>query len=913
MSAPSQPDSPLQPDSPSRARRRRTRTKPGALLGPWLHQIPSERLALFSLAFLLFGSVLSLGTVHVPTLLVLTAAGGLAAGLALLQRQFLWTPAGLLALGLALFNLLQALPLPLSWLSVLSPQASAIWASVSSPWEGSPPRFASLSLEPGASLVEALRFCLYALVFSFAAQVGRQRGLLFLLQLVFASACTVAAIALLHGLSHARLVYGLYDPSFTPGRWTLSPLINPNNLSGYLNLGIFAGIGLLWQSREARTRWLSGLGVALLIGQSFLSASRGGVFSMLLGQLALLILYPLAQRSARFWKRRRPRRIHWPVFLTLGAGLGLGLLGAQQATWEGLQEESLEKLSVVQWSLPLLRDFAFTGIGAGAFETVFPAYRVTSETVLWAHPENFILGWLCSWGLIVGSLALLGFTWIFRPSRLGTFQSVAAACATLGAGVFLVQNLADLAFDVPGALVGLVALLGGLWGAQQGGAPTGGAQPDTGSPSSRRARAASTQVELPSSSRALPTRVTAPQSLFSPRLRLFASLLFVLVGLSSWFGSAWLGRHTGYLDRQRLEQLYYRTPFQVADQRELFSTQLQAALLRHPADPYLPRLGALASLASRQNPFPWLARTLEREPRQGAAHLLLAEVLQERGAHSQALLHLRWAAQYQISLAGRAAQLAVQWTSDPAELRRIIPPTPPEAVTVLLGLAHQLSAIEIREQRAAFLQEALQLDPTNAQVRAALLNDLIRDLKAPHPPCDSQREHCLAQAEQHLQVLRAHPSKQVDEVQLTGRYLEAADRVEEALSYLDQHCQRKQPHCLRTLIQLSAQHDHDFTDAVQSYLALSCVQQKSCVAARLWVGDLYARKKQWHLAHGHYRSAAEVFSAPEAWLRVAEAAKHLGSRSQMLDAWQRALRSQEKPDPQLKARIEELKRQMLLE
>ncbi|MEO7329767.1 MAG: hypothetical protein ABI193_14400, partial [Minicystis sp.] len=160
------------------------------------------------------GSALAVGSVHTGTLLLvaLVVLSALAleiyAGLVTpgARRPSLSLPAGILG-ALALYCLLQAVPLPFALLRVVAPANADVWARALLPFgELDPPRWASLSLDPGASLVEALRWATYTAVFVTATSISARRGAAWGVSLVFLSAVLAALTTVGHGLAGATKV-----------------------------------------------------------------------------------------------------------------------------------------------------------------------------------------------------------------------------------------------------------------------------------------------------------------------------------------------------------------------------------------------------------------------------------------------------------------------------------------------------------------------------------------------------------------------------------------------------------------------------------------------------------------------------------------------------------------------------------
>src|SRR5690606_6061809 len=111
----------------------------------------------------------------------------------------------------------------------------------------------------------------------------------------------VAVVTLAHGLMGAEKVYGFVERSFDDSQWALSPLINSNNLTGYLNLGFFSGASLLVAKRSASRRATIALGMAMMAGLSLTSGSRGALGTWMLGVLSVGIISVVRLR-------RSPRR-----------------------------------------------------------------------------------------------------------------------------------------------------------------------------------------------------------------------------------------------------------------------------------------------------------------------------------------------------------------------------------------------------------------------------------------------------------------------------------------------------------------------------------------------------------------------------------------------------------------------------
>src|SRR5690606_28079277 len=122
---------------------------------------------------------------------------------------------------------------------------------------------------------------------------------------------------------------------------------------------------------------------------------------------------------------------------------------------------------------------------------------------------------------------------------------------------------------------------------------------------------------------------------------------------------------------------------------------LRAALLRHPGDAFLPRLGALAAVHTpERNPLPWAARALQRDRQSGHTHLLLAELLAQRRNPAQALLHLRLGAEADSSLSAPMARRALAWSERRQQAVWRAVPAGVAGTPMLVALARSLDPVE---------------------------------------------------------------------------------------------------------------------------------------------------------------------------------------------------------------------------
>lgn len=820
-------------------RRRRRRKRQRVVARGWL-EAHSSKLGVGLLAAVVAGSALAIGTVHVVALLAVApfalAAGALALATERLSLARLPAPVWLM-IALALYCVLQAIPLPIAIVQSVAARNAIVWRGSLELVGDAGARFFPVSLDPGATLVEALKWTCYASVFAVAAFVARERGLHSILAIVFGSALAVALITLAHRATGATRLYGLYKPEFAAPPFALAPLLNANNLAGYLNLGAFAGMGLVVARDAKRPRWLLALGVSVVVAVSSLSASRGGWLSLLMG-VPLLVF---ALRRTRGSLQGQRRRVLIGLQLgALGCGLALFLLGATENVWKGLHEESLKKLDLLNWSRPLIAQHPWVGVGRGAFETAFPAYRGDFGHHIYAHAENFVAQWCSEWGLPVALLALGAFVWMFRPRALDLRHSASATSAYVGVVVLLAHNLVDLALEVASVSIALAAVLGGLWGAS-------------------RSRA------VPK----LPDRLPFPAG--SAAVALLGTALIGLVVVH--------GTHSAVDDRAELGHAVATSGAspRTADVGDLLGN-IKSAIRRHPADPFLPMLGAVVLARTGGNALPWIARAIERDAMEGRPHMLLAYILATHGARDQALLETKLAVERDSALSAPGSLLVLGISHSFDELLRAVPPGTAGA-NFLVSLARRVKRVP--ELRAKLLEEAMRRDADFETAAVLRADDLLTDLAARSGACGGQqRPTCIARVQRICDALARAPHPSDKSVVIHARLLMTDGNLAEAQRVLAKGCLLEPDYAdcwrLRVLaVPLDAPPDA-LNALANAYLDIACRKSRECSATAMWLGDQLARHRDWRGAARMYERSARESGSKAAWQRTANAASRAG-------------------------------------
>jgi len=808
---------------------------------PFLQRLEqASRAQLFLLgafAAVVAGSALAIGSVHLEVQVALALAAGLLLWVAISHRLLVLPfPVWVLS-ALALWTLLQTVPLPSSIAEQLIPHQVDNWQRAFYPFRVPAPSGVSIAFDRAGAHREALIWVAYACLFAVAASLGRIFGKRIGVIIVFLSGILVAATTLAHGLVGAEKLFGFYSSPYIGGRWGASPFINPNNLSGYLNLATFCGIALVLSRRFTPYSVAVAVCTGLTMGVSILTASRGGVVTLALGLLAL----PIMSR----WLRKTPQPqkskfLSWIPGLAIAGGALLAILGARQETRDELFQFSSDKFRIFKWSFPLIEDHFWLGIGRGSFETVFPRYQRSLGAHIYSYAENFVVQWASEWGVPICVATLFACLWLGRRLAPAARRDPVVAVALLGVLVLAVHNFVDLALEVPAVMIAVCAVCAPVLGALTQG---------------QRRESISWIKSLP------------PLGLL-----IFA----VVLATATWAEPAASAR-------ERLHLLSEDLKAQRIGQ-QAFKAQLLSATELYPADPYFPLLGAIVALRSRESPMPWINVVLEKDPMNSRPHILAAQYLASRNQRRQALLELREATLRERDYLGPIAQQLAALHPSLDEAMAVAPEGPVGAMLIFhLSSILQTAHLDLA---AKLVANATRLDPTNPAYRLRIAS-LILDLPPAQRPaslCAALSERaCVDRARAALRKAEALGARREEVVPLEAALLAVADGPAAAEGFLAKQCagQAVPTQCLWRRLVFAFQTDN--ADRIQSatdaYLAFQCAVDTDCALANDWIGNTFASRENW-LAALDYRSRA-VKLAPTSgrWLAFAEAAQRAGQTS----------------------------------
>lgn len=799
------------------------------LASGWASQQWRARLGRWLLATAILLSALGLGALHTPLLAAVAVLATTATALLWYDAEPLEPrPAATVLFAVAVFLIawtcVQLIPLPRGLLASIASENADVWWRCLSPLREDGPSVATISLDPTATRVQTLRGVTYLVVFVGALRVARrQEGVAFLERALLVSTVAIAGAALMHPVLGARKVFGLYEPSETLAYDVhhIAPLLNTNHLSAYVNIGAVLAFASVLERREALPRPPAVVIVLLLGATTVWTLSRGGIASMLLGLLVVAMFVLGARRS------RRARAAGSAALVAVAVGGGVVfLLSVFDEARAKFAHNDLSKLRLVQNAFELARSHPFFGVGRGAFEATFPRVRTGTGYWLFTHPENVIAQWVTEWGAPVAMVSMLAIAWALRPrTPLARSRPPAGPWAALVA--VAVHNLVDFSSEVPGVTIALAVCAAMVTGGTGGGKPV----PHRGSGWARRPNLLALGLGGATLCSIACTLPFSERELYNEQ-RVFRDL---------------------GLDRTM--------------KRETFHEHAREAMLRHPADPYFPFVGAVRATITRdESVIPWAGRALERSPVYGRVHLLLARSLFVKNP-SQARLEYRITCIQDDRLCALDETLRLVGSyEDAMELA-------PDGARGLLVLGHLASRLDarlpasvVRIDREITARDPRALGPVQRAAARAL-----GDVKDAEPWCidpstnSGVRRACVADGLEAASRLRASSPEKCEGHALTAELRVSAGEIDAGFAELDRSLEgvTERSPCARRLVGLAVQIGNNvrIDAALERLLKLGCEAPAECVNNLKFAADIESSR-------GSHRRALALMK--RAWERAPE-------------------------------------------
>ncbi|WLD15031.1 O-antigen ligase family protein [Planctellipticum variicoloris] len=389
-----------------------------------------------------------------------------------------WIPAPGLGLGLAggLVLLLQILPLPASWLTVISPAQAEVlplWSAESGARLGLA-AWNCISFAPGETRSSLVIYGACLAVFATTVQGLRTSDDVFrLLRLAAGISLGMAAFGVLQYATANRKFYWIFEnPDLSTTYYATGSFFNRNHFAQFVVLGI--GPAIAWLAMQFKHRERTGrealppaasplplalLGSALAIGvlAVLLSLSRAGTVSML---IAVVVASVGLIRCG--WIP-----IRTGLALAAVTGVVCGVFSLTSSELLGSRFALLDengRYAIWQTNLAVAERFPWFGTGAGTHvDAHYLELEPRSDGREFVHAESSLLEVASETGLAgasIGAVALLTcLWWCAVVLRRGESEARAAACGILASLLATAAHAAvDFVWHTPACLLMVVLL-----------------------------------------------------------------------------------------------------------------------------------------------------------------------------------------------------------------------------------------------------------------------------------------------------------------------------------------------------------------------------------------------------------------------------------------------------------------------
>ena len=370
------------------------------------------------------------------------------------------------ALDLALFGtigavILQLVPVPPGWLHTLSPAAAVVDRAIHfdsrTGWQ-------PLSLNPPetaiALLVDLLALAAFWIIRNAVAGSGMRTFVRTILGIgLVVSVVAIVGAAIKSPTSH--LVYGLFEPT-DPAARPYGPFVNRNEMATWVLLALplvvgYAAARIRRRSQsgvptvDATTVWFAG-GAAVMIAALVLSLSRSGIIA---AAAEAIVAVALSLNAAE-----RRRHVALAAVGLGAAAIAIALAMPRTSELIGRFDRTLTikgadgRTAIWRDTRAMIRDFPWTGVGAGAYPTGMLVYQQGSRLFFNNHAHDEYLQVIAEGGALVAlplTVAACAFA-LLVASRLSTDRSALywiRAGAVTGVVGALLQSVWEVGLAAP--------------------------------------------------------------------------------------------------------------------------------------------------------------------------------------------------------------------------------------------------------------------------------------------------------------------------------------------------------------------------------------------------------------------------------------------------------------------------------
>jgi O-antigen ligase/tetratricopeptide (TPR) repeat protein len=333
------------------------------------------------------------------------------------QDESIFEVPGILPLSLLLlWMFLQLIPLPPDLVKLIAPAIHQTYAPILDLHGNN--HWIPLTVNQKASLVEWIRLSSYAVFYILTVQLlSRSEVFTKTVKIIAWLAIAIAFLAIIQRLTSPRVIYWFRPAPFNFHSGAAGPWVYQNHYAGFMELVFPLVLALFFHYRPTldyhqnlRSRVASffstpgsnlhfflGFGVILILASVFIVLSRGGIIAINIGLIFFLLL--LAGKRAKYGSVLPLVLISSILVVITWFGWD-PILSKFHMTFTETGALSDNRLIVWRDSVPMIRDFLFTGTGFGTFIHIYPQYSTIPSSDIFDHAHNDYIELLTDGGII---------------------------------------------------------------------------------------------------------------------------------------------------------------------------------------------------------------------------------------------------------------------------------------------------------------------------------------------------------------------------------------------------------------------------------------------------------------------------------------------------------------------------------
>jgi putative inorganic carbon (HCO3(-)) transporter len=392
-------------------------------------------------------------------------------------------PVGLMTafIVLALTVVAQLVPIPLSQLDALSPNARTILSQLSPQFALGQHSYHPLSIDPSRSELGLAFFLGFALLLLGTGQAlqretaNRLAGALVMIGVI------VAMVGIVQRTTFNGKVYGFWENA--QNGLVFGPFINRNHFAGWMLMVIPVGIGyflamvskgldgrkpglrnlLLWFSSEAASRaLLTGFAILVMALSLVLTMSRSGMISL----LAVTVVAGTMMAGRQSDHLRRAVTVGYLIFLLVAVMSWVGIDQIASRFGEADFTSTNERPAIWADTIRIAKDFWLTGTGLNTYGVSTLFYQTSAPGLHLREAHSDYLQVAAEGGLLLGIPVVISALAFVRALRQRLREDVGSIWwirmgAAVGLSGIAFQSMVEFSLQMPGNAA-MFAVLAGL-------------------------------------------------------------------------------------------------------------------------------------------------------------------------------------------------------------------------------------------------------------------------------------------------------------------------------------------------------------------------------------------------------------------------------------------------------------------